>query len=281
VFRRLLRIAGLAALYATPAGAAQAQRVAELQFAPPFLRMVPDAQVQASATAYDSTGTPMVVHLRWSSSNINVATVSENGLVRGVAPGTALIVAVIDGQRGGRRRAMQVQVMSRGGGTRGATAPMPPSAPSMAPAGAVPPAAPVPGLPPPAAPPMVYVSPRGIDSTIKAAINCSEPMLNAANPLQACYDQRPTPRVSPPAPVAPCPDQPSGISTGVLVMVRVNDAGAVIEAMPFVRAGCPELVHAAVQAARAMSFNPALKDGRPVAAWARLFIRTTEPPPKQ
>lgn len=278
MFRRLLRVAGLAVLFAAPAGAAQAQRVAEVQIAPPFVRMVPEAQVQASATAYDSAGTPVVVRFRWSSSNINVATVSENGLVRGVAPGTTLIVAVIDGQRGGRRRAMQVQVMSRIGGS---TAPLPPGTPSMAPAGAAAPAAPVPGMPPPGPPPMVFVSPRGIDSTILAAINCNEPMLNAANPLQACYDQRPTPRVSPPATVAPCPDQPSGTSSGVLVMVRVNDAGAVTEALPFVRAGCPELVHAAVQAARAMTFNPALKDGRPVSAWARLFIRTTGPPPRQ
>jgi hypothetical protein len=279
VFRRLLRVAGFAVLFTAPAGAAQAQRVAEVQMAPPFMRMVPEAQVQVSATAYDSAGTPVVVRFRWSSSNINVATVSENGLVRGVAPGTTLIVAVVDGQRGGRRRAMQVQVLSRIGG--GSTAPMPPGTPSMAPAGPAAPAAPVPGMLPPGPPPMVYVSPRGMDSTIKAAINCNEPMLNAANPLQACYDQRPTPRVSPPATLAPCPDQPSGTSSGVLVMVRVNDAGAVTEALPFVRGGCPELVHAAVQAARAMTFNPALKDGRPVAAWARLFMRATEPPPKQ
>jgi len=281
VSRRPWRSTAFALLFAVPTGAAQAQRIVEVQIAPPFVRMVPDAQVQASATAYDSTGTPVVVRFRWMSSNINVATVSENGLVRGVAPGTTLISAVYEGQRGGRRRAMQVQVLARGQSATGVTVvPVAPGAPPTQ-IPVTPPAVAMPGTPPPGAPPMVYVMPRGVDSTMKASVNCNEPMINAVNPLQACYDQRPTPRMPPAATLTPCPDQPNTWGMSVLLMARVSETGTVSEVMPFIRNICPQLVDAAVTTARAMTFNPALRDGRPVGAWVRLFLHTTEPPPKQ
>jgi hypothetical protein len=282
VFRRPLRVAAavaLAVLVVAPVGAAQAPRVAEVQLAPPFVKMVPDAQVQASATAYDSNGTPVVVRFRWSSSNINVATVTENGLVKGIAPGTALITATYEGQRSGRRRAMQVQVRSLGGsGTGVSVAPLPPATPSIGPSGAVPPVSAAPGAPP-APPNMVFVTPHAVDSMIKASINCHEPMISAANPLQACYDQRPTPRAPSLAALAPCPGLPGANS--VLVMVRVSETGAPSEVMPLIRNGCELLIESAVAAARAMTFNPALREGRPVSAWVRMIIRNTESPPKQ
>jgi len=281
VIRRPLRATALALLIAVPAGAAQAQRIAEVQIAPPFVKMVPDAQIQASATAYDSAGTPVAVRFRWMSSNINVATVNDNGLVRAVAPGTTLISAVYEGQRGGRRRAVQVQVLARDPSVTGVTvAPVPPGTPAM-PVPGMPPAGPVPGAMPSGPPTMVFVSPHGVDSMMKASVNCNEPMINAVNPLRACYDQRPTPRLPQAATLAPCPDQPGTWGMGLLLMARVSETGTVADVMPYVRNVCPQLVDAAIAATRAMTFNPALREGRPVGAWVRIVLRTTEPPPKQ
>ena len=82
-----------ALLLLASAPAALGQRVAEVQMAPPTLRMVPDAQSQLSATAYDTAGTPLNVKFRWTSSNVNVVVVDSTGTARAIAPGTALIFA--------------------------------------------------------------------------------------------------------------------------------------------------------------------------------------------
>jgi hypothetical protein len=218
------------------------------------------------------------VRFRWSSNNINVAVVSENGTVRAVGPGATLITATLAGVRGRRRAAhVTVRVTAPGGhppgvmvmpepaATPGPRLPAPPGTP------VAPPTARTPGAPMtmPSGPVMVF-SPRVMDSTMKASINCNDPMMNSVNPLNACYDQRPTPRVPAPAPAVSCPDRGNN---AVMLMVHVGESGEVVDVMPFARGGCDQLVEAALAATRAMTFNPALRGGQPLAAWLRLMIR--------
>jgi uncharacterized protein YjdB len=55
--------------------------------------LMPGATRQLSATAYNGSGLPVPVKVRWTSNSIAVATVSESGLVTGVARGQATISA--------------------------------------------------------------------------------------------------------------------------------------------------------------------------------------------
>ena len=121
----------LAALaLALPAGAA-AQNVAEVQVAPPSVNIRVGERTGLLATAFDRIGNVIpTVRVIWSSNNINIAKVDNNGTVTGVASGVAIIEARIGPRRG--QAAIQVT------GGAGAAPPAPP------PAASVPPAAPPP-----------------------------------------------------------------------------------------------------------------------------------------
>ncbi len=249
---------------AAPALAAQ-QRVTEVQVAPPYLRMRVDAQVTLIATAYDADGVPVSVPLRWQSSNINVVAVSPEGVVRAVAPGNAIVSAIVETE-GGRRRAGQATVfVQREPGM--AAVPAAPGHPGPPP----PPAA----QPRPGAPPRPGAQPRPpLDSLVRANINCDEPFMNTANPLRACWDRRPSTRtpavLDPPATCTVAVQQ-------VRVLVLVTEHGAVETVRAFTPSPCPEYNAAVETRVRTFTFQPAVKDGRPVRAWLQINFR---PDPK-
>jgi uncharacterized protein YjdB len=106
-------------------GAAAAQNVAEVQVAPPTVTIRVGERTGLLATAFDRIGNVIpTVRIIWSSNNLNVAKVDNNGTVTGVANG----VAIIEGRVGARRGQAAVQV------TGGASPPpAPPTAPPAAP----------------------------------------------------------------------------------------------------------------------------------------------------
>jgi len=69
------------------------------------------ASRQLSATAYDSNGGVVSAHFIWESSNAAIASVSVNGLVTGVAKGTATIFASV---RTGASASTQIRVIPGG-----------------------------------------------------------------------------------------------------------------------------------------------------------------------
>src|SRR6266550_2496932 len=106
-------------------GAAAAQNVAEVQVAPPTVTIRVGERTGLLATAFDRIGNVIpTVRIIWSSNNLNVAKVDNNGTVTGVGNG----VAIIEGRVGARRGQAAVQV------TGGASPPpAPPTAPPAAP----------------------------------------------------------------------------------------------------------------------------------------------------
>ena len=124
----------IAALTLGIPGAAGAQNVAEVQVAPPSVNIRVGERTGLLATAFDRIGNVIpTVRIIWSSNNLNIARVDNNGTVTGVANG----VAIIEGRVGARRGQAAVQVT-------GGTAPAPPAAPPAAP----PPPPAAPGLDP-------------------------------------------------------------------------------------------------------------------------------------
>lgn len=239
---------------------ARAQRIAEVQVAPRFMRMRQDAVAQLSATAYDVNGMPLDVPFRWRSSNINVVTVDSLGNVHALAPGNALVMAWTE--EAGRRRVGQVtvQVLREagafgfpGGPPPGAMPPMPPGA--------------IPGMPPGAMPPGV---PRRetIDSAIRASINCADPTINAVNPLMACWDRRAALRDTiEMEPERPGTDRcPYGM-TPVGLLIQIGEKGDVVDVRPYSPSSCQELTDRAIALARRLHFAPATRDGQPIASW--------------
>lgn len=122
-----------------PAGAA-AQSVSEVQVAPPSVNIRVGERTGLLATAFDRIGNVIpTVRIIWSSNNINIAKVDNNGTVTGVANG----VAIIEARVGTRRGQAAVQV-----GTGNPTPPpAPPPAPAAAPAGVATGADPLAGQP--------------------------------------------------------------------------------------------------------------------------------------
>lgn len=240
-------------LWSTPA---LGQRIAEVQVAPPYVRMVPDAQVQLLATAYDTEGNPMMPRIVWSSSNINVAQVSEAGLVRAVGHGTAVVTAAATA--GGRTRYGRTVITV---GAPGADHP-----PAVQPA---------PGAPPLPAP--GPVTPRFDSVILRSVINCEDPFMNSVNPARACHDVQPAirePRGALSADGSVCR---TGWARPVRLLVHVTEEGTVSEARLFLAASCPEFNAAAMDLARQLRFTPARRAGRPVRAWAQVTVRPTEP----
>ncbi|HEV8380062.1 MAG TPA: Ig-like domain-containing protein [Gemmatimonadales bacterium] len=118
-------------------GAAAAQNVAEVQVAPPSVTIRVGERSGLLATAFDRIGNVIpTVRIIWSSNNVNVAKVDNNGTVTGVGNG----VAIIEARVGARRGQAAVQV------TGGAPAQPPPAPPPGPPAAPPPPAGPDPFL---------------------------------------------------------------------------------------------------------------------------------------
>src|SRR5881628_2690889 len=96
-----------------------AQSVAEVQVAPPTVTIRVGERSGLLATAFDRIGNVIpTVRIIWSSNNINVAKVDNNGTVTGVANG----VAIVEARVGTRRGQTAVQVT-------GGSAPAPPPGP--------------------------------------------------------------------------------------------------------------------------------------------------------
>src|SRR2546425_4096511 len=101
-------------------GTAAAQNVAEVQVAPPSVTIRVGERSGLLATAFDRIGNVIpTVRIIWSSNNVNIAKVDNNGTVTGVGNGVAIIEARIGARRG--QAAIQV--------TGGAAAPPPPGPP--------------------------------------------------------------------------------------------------------------------------------------------------------
>src|SRR3989454_10750279 len=135
----MIRRALIAALGCLAPGVTAAQNVAEVQVAPPSVTIRVGERSGLLATAFDRIGNVIpTVRIIWSSNNLNVAKVDNNGTVTGVGSG----VANIEARLGGRRGQAAVQV------PRGAA--RPPPAPPPGP----------PAAPPPAAPPRPHLPAR-------------------------------------------------------------------------------------------------------------------------
>ena len=127
----------LAALALFLPSAAAAQNVAEVQVAPPSVTIRVGERSGLLATAFDRIGNVIpTVRIIWSSNNVSIARVDNNGTITGVANG----VAIIEARVGARRGQAAVQVV---GGSGPAPQP-PPAAPPSAPG--------APPAPPPVAP---------------------------------------------------------------------------------------------------------------------------------
>jgi len=138
--------AGLLALFALLVAApARAQNIAEVQVAPPSVTIRVGERSGLLATAFDRIGNVIpTVRIIWSSNNVAVAKVDNNGTITGVANG----IAIIEARAGPRRGQAAVQVV---GGSAPAQPPAPPpGGPPAAPPPAPPPAGvdPLAGQPP-------------------------------------------------------------------------------------------------------------------------------------
>jgi len=110
--RRILLLTALAY-----PGAATAQNIAEVQVAPPSVTIKIGERSGLLATAFDRVGNVIpTVRVIWSSNNVAVAKVDNNGTVTGVGGG----VAIVEARAGTRKGQAAVQVV-------GAPAPAPPA----------------------------------------------------------------------------------------------------------------------------------------------------------
>jgi uncharacterized protein YjdB len=79
----------------------QSAGAASVTVDPPAASVLVGSTTQLGATARDASGTVITDRTPlWSSGNSAVATVSQQGLVTGISPGTATIVAALDGRTG-------------------------------------------------------------------------------------------------------------------------------------------------------------------------------------
>ncbi len=114
--------AALAALALCLPGAALAQNVSEVQVAPPTITIKVGERSGLLATAFDRIGNVIpTVRIIWSSNNLRVAKVDNNGTVTGVGNG----VAIVEARFGTRKGQAAVQV------TGGAGAPPPANLPPV------------------------------------------------------------------------------------------------------------------------------------------------------
>jgi uncharacterized protein YjdB len=100
-----------------PAGAL-AQNVAEVQVAPPSVTIKVGERTGLLATAFDRAGNVIpTVRLIWSSNNVAVARVDNEGTVTGVGGGVAIVEARVGSRKG--QAAVQVLGAPAGGGAQG------------------------------------------------------------------------------------------------------------------------------------------------------------------
>src|SRR3954454_10377052 len=108
--------------------AALAQSIAEVQVAPPSVTIRVGERSGLLATAFDRIGNVVpTVRIIWSSNNVNIAKVDNNGTITGVGNGVAIIEARVGARRG--------QAAVRATGDAGPATPPapPPAAPPAAP----------------------------------------------------------------------------------------------------------------------------------------------------
>ena len=109
-------------------GAVSAQNIAEVQVAPPSVTIKVGERSGLLATAFDRAGNVIpTVRIIWSSNNVAVARVDNNGTVTGVAGG----VAIVEARAGTRKGQAAVQVV----GAAPAPAPAPTAGATSPPAG--------------------------------------------------------------------------------------------------------------------------------------------------
>src|SRR6266487_4481997 len=124
----MIRRGLVAALALSLPGTGAAQNVAEVQVAPPSITIRVGERSGLLATAFDRIGNVIpTVRIIWSSNNINIAKVDNNGTVTGVGNGVAIIEARVASRRG--QAAVQVT-----GGSAPAPPPPPPPPPGAPPA---------------------------------------------------------------------------------------------------------------------------------------------------
>src|SRR5213083_2997250 len=109
-------------------GALSAQNIAEVQVAPPSVTIRIGERSGLLATAFDRAGNVIpTVRIIWSSNNVAVARVDNNGTVTGVGGG----VAIVEARAGTRKGQAAVQVV----GAAAAPPPTPPASGANPPAG--------------------------------------------------------------------------------------------------------------------------------------------------
>jgi len=104
------------------------------------------------------------------------------------------------------------------------------------------------------------------ESTAAAAkpAACARPGYNEGN---ACFDKRPTPLTEPVAPWSG-----AGSPTPAIFWVQVSGAGTADTVRVLTASDVAAFSTAAERVARSLTFTPALKAGRPVAAWTQVAI---------
>src|SRR5213593_2023515 len=121
----MIRRGFIIALACSIPGAVAAQNVAEVQVAPPTVTIRVGERSGLLATAFVRIGNVIpTVRIIWSSNNVNIAKVDNNGTVTGVANG----VAIIEARVGARRGQAAIQVT---GGSAPAPPPPPPRHPPV------------------------------------------------------------------------------------------------------------------------------------------------------
>jgi hypothetical protein len=108
-------------------------------------------------------------------------------------------------------------------------------------------------------------------------VRCDDPLVGAKNADHACYDSRPVPegRLPQIAVPAACPGTPGGAT----ILVRVSEAGAVVGTPSVLTpSDCAAFTESAAALAREMTFSPASKAGRAVAAWTYVLVRPAAAP---
>src|SRR3989442_11395362 len=124
----MIRRGLIVALACAVPGAAAAQNVAEVQVAPPTVTIRVGERSGLLAKAFDRIGNVIpTVRIIWSSNNVNIAKVDNNGTVTGVANGVAIIEARVGARRG------QAAIQVTGGSAPAPPPPAPPGAPPPTP----------------------------------------------------------------------------------------------------------------------------------------------------
>jgi Protein kinase domain/Gram-negative bacterial TonB protein C-terminal len=87
-------------------------------------------------------------------------------------------------------------------------------------------------------------------------------------PNKVCFDSRPLPLAAPTAAWSGSGTPP----TAATFWIRVSAAGAVVSVRPLATSSDDRFSEAALAAAQALKFTPAMKDGRPVEAWTQIAV---------